>query len=56
MRELEKQIMDLLNERDGLTDRELTDRILGLGTPQQSINSKCRQLKHRGVLSTRNTA
>jgi ribosomal protein L21E len=51
MGKLEKKIMDALNERNGQTDRELTDRILGFGTPQQSINSECRYQKQKGTLT-----
>jgi len=27
-----------------MSDRELADKLLGLGAPQQSINKMCRQL------------
>jgi hypothetical protein len=38
----------------GLTDREITDRLMGQKAPQQAVNQACRALAQRGLL-TRHT-
>ncbi|MBV7506769.1 MarR family transcriptional regulator [Bacillus sp. sid0103] len=34
----------------GFTDREITDKIIGHGKPQQSVNIACRDLESRGLI------
>lgn len=42
----------LLELKNGpLSDRELTDKILGKGTAQQGINQACRQLAGKGIIN-----
>jgi len=45
-----ERIMTLLNNEDGLTDREITDRVDGVDEPQQAVNQICRQLATKGIL------
>lgn len=45
---LKEQILDLLQQRPGLTDREITDIVVGPSAPQQSVNQVCRQLGEKG--------
>ncbi|AGE20784.1 MarR family transcriptional regulator [Geobacillus stearothermophilus] len=47
---LTDRIITLLTEKDGLTDREITDILLGKNNPQQSVNQACRNLANRGLL------
>ncbi|WP_240489163.1 MarR family transcriptional regulator [Cohnella thermotolerans] len=44
------KIITLLKDRDGLTDREITNILLGEKVPQQSVNQVCRALVNKGVL------
>ena len=44
MTTLRNRIVDLLNQNPGLSDREIANRLLGIGTPQQSVNAACRKL------------
>jgi hypothetical protein len=47
---LKEQILAEL--KDGpMSDRELTDKLLGIGAPQQSINQACRQLAEKGIIT-----
>ncbi len=48
---IKDKILQELEKCDGLSDRELTDRILGQGQPQQSINQACRKLESLGKLT-----
>jgi len=47
---LKDKIVDLMKDRSGLTDREITDLLLGKGMPQQSVNQACRTLEAKGVI------
>jgi hypothetical protein len=47
-------IMNLLSQENGLTDREITDRIFGKGSPQQQTNQICRALESKGYLNRLN--
>lgn len=47
---LKARILSLLGEQGGLTDRELTDRLLGSRVGQQRVNQACRQLVAEGAL------
>jgi len=47
------QVICLLQDKPGLSDREITDRLLGPGRPQQSTNGMCRRLEKNGVLVRR---
>jgi hypothetical protein len=39
---LNERIIELLKIENGLTDREITDRIKGRGEPQQNVNITCK--------------
>jgi hypothetical protein len=47
---LKEKILLVLKEFPGLTDRQITDRVLGLHKPQQSVNQICRDLESKGFL------
>ncbi|MEE9230653.1 MAG: MarR family transcriptional regulator [Acidobacteriota bacterium] len=47
------QILELLADRPGKTDREITNAIKGRGEPQQGVNQECRHLANQGVLERR---
>jgi hypothetical protein len=47
---LKDRIITLLKNRDGLTDREITDALLGKNNPQQAVNQACRALADKSVL------
>lgn len=47
---LKEKILKLLSEEDGLTDREITDKLFGKGMQQQSVNQTCRKLVNEGKL------
>jgi hypothetical protein len=38
---LKEEIIELLEERTGLSDREITDELRGKGAAQQPINQAC---------------
>lgn len=42
--------MDLLIDKEGLTDREITNVILGVNEPQQAVNQVCRALTSKGII------
>ena len=48
MPSLQQRILDLVQVKPGLTDREITDILLGKGEPQQSINGMARMLERGG--------
>ncbi|ELK38967.1 hypothetical protein BAG01nite_48410 [Brevibacillus agri] len=50
MKTLKDKIIDILSDREGLTDREITDLLLGKGMPQQSVNQACRSLEAKGII------
>lgn len=47
---IKERIIQELRKENYLSDRELTDRILGTGMAQQSVNSACRQLMSNGLI------
>ena len=54
MTTLKEKIYNLTKQNPGLTDREITDILLGPGKPQQSINQTCRALESQGILQRKN--
>ncbi|MCT2195991.1 MarR family transcriptional regulator [Paenibacillus sp. p3-SID1389] len=51
---LKDKIITLLNEKDGLTDREIANAILGVNEPQQAVNQTCRTLATKGIIKRKN--
>src|SRR6266568_1415550 len=47
---LPDRILALVQRRPGLTDREITDVLVGKGAPQQHVNQTCNRLHARGLL------
>jgi hypothetical protein len=47
---LKEKIILELGKEDGLSDRDLTDKILGMNAPQQAFNQACRQLADKGII------
>lgn len=47
---IKDRIIYELQKENYLSDRELTDRILGINVPQQSINQACRNLENLGKI------
>jgi len=47
---LKEQILAEL-KNGPMSDRELTDKLLGMRAPQQSINQACRQLVEKGIIT-----
>ncbi|MFJ7729643.1 hypothetical protein ACIQXV_26525 [Neobacillus sp. NPDC097160] len=47
---LKEKIIELLKVDDGFTDREITDKIMGHGKPQQNVNIACRDIESRGMI------
>jgi hypothetical protein len=47
---LKKRIINLLRKADGLSDREITNRLICKETRQQPINQACRKLMAEGSL------
>ncbi len=50
MSSLPARIVALLESRPGLTDREITDELLGPSAAHQHVNSLCRRLAVKGAL------
>jgi hypothetical protein len=50
MSEIKKNIIHLLDNNPGLSDRELTDAIQGRQISPQYMNQNCRYLESRGIL------
>ncbi len=50
MAKLRDRILEAVRSTPGLTDRELADRLLGQGAPQQNVNQAARQLASTGQL------
>ncbi|MBV6450754.1 MAG: hypothetical protein MHPDNHAH_01480 [Anaerolineales bacterium] len=50
---LAEKIVELLKRKPGLSDRNITDELFGIGKPQQPVNIACRELKKRGILIRR---
>jgi len=53
MNSLGQRVLLLIQEHPGLSDREITDRLLGEGAPQQGVNQACRVLRARGDIARR---
>jgi hypothetical protein len=53
MATLKEQLMKLVRSTPGLTDREMTDRLLGPGAGQQALNQVARQLASAGRIVRR---
>ena len=51
---LAERIVELLKQNSGLSDRQITDRLLGVGKPQQPVNIACRNLEQRGIILRQN--
>lgn len=47
---LPERIIELLKQNPGLSDRQITDKLFGVGKPQQPVNIACRNLEKRGFL------
>jgi hypothetical protein len=47
---LKEQIINLLNQKPGLTDREITDILFGPDKPPQNVNQTCRNLGSQGII------
>lgn len=47
---LKDKIITLLKNQDGLTDRELTNAIIGENEPQQAVNQACRSLEKKQII------
>ncbi|MEK5419512.1 MarR family transcriptional regulator [Paenibacillus sp. FSL L8-0708] len=47
---LKDKIMNLLIDKEGLTDREITNAILGVNEPQQAVNQVCRLMTSKGII------
>lgn len=50
MATLKEKIIGELEKESHLSDRELTDRILGIGQPQQPVNIACRELEKKNII------
>jgi len=50
---LKDEIVAIVKQFPGLTDREITDRVRGKNSPQQPINSACRSLQDAGLFNRR---
>lgn len=50
MATLRQDIIDLLETRAGLTDREITNALRGSAAPQQPVNQQARALAEQGLL------
>ena len=50
---LAERIVKLLKQNPGLSDRQITDNLLGADKPQQPVNIVCRNLEKKGILSRR---
>ncbi len=48
---LRQRILELLQRRNGLTDREITDELFTIGAAQQPINQACRALESQKLIS-----
>ncbi|MFS0871086.1 MULTISPECIES: MarR family transcriptional regulator [Paenibacillus] len=51
---LKDKIISYLKDKDGLTDREIANGILGLNEPQQAVNQACRALEGKGLIKREN--
>lgn len=53
MASLGDRILALIQTSPGLTDREITDLLVGKAAPQQHVNQTCNRLHRRGLLLRR---
>lgn len=51
MPRLPERIKDLLRENPGLSDREITDQLVGRDRQQQHVNATCRRLAKKGHIN-----
>ncbi|WP_246310790.1 MarR family transcriptional regulator [Paenibacillus xylanilyticus] len=51
---LKDKIIGYLKDKDGLTDREIANGILGVNEPQQAVNQACRALEGKGLIKRGN--
>ncbi len=50
MATMKQRIVELLRQKVGLSDREITDTLIAKGASQQSINQICRDLEKQGIV------
>lgn len=50
---LRQRVLQLLQNGDGLTDREIADRVFAPGAAQQPVNQTCHQMESQGQLFRR---
>src|SRR5437870_4030952 len=50
MTTLRDRVLSLIRSTSGLTDREITDRLLGTGSVQQGVNQAARALTSEGLV------
>lgn len=50
MASMKERIIELLRENGNLSDREITDILVGKGAAQQPINQTCRDLESQGII------
>ena len=48
---LAEKIVELLQHESGLSDREITNELFGVGKSQQSVNATCNKLEKKGILT-----
>lgn len=53
MATLQEQILQLLTEKPGLTDREITNALREVSAPQQPVNIVARSLASKGLVDRR---
>lgn len=53
MATLRDRVLRLIRSTPGLTDREITDRLLGTGSAQQGVNQAARALASEGLVTRR---
>jgi hypothetical protein len=53
MATLRERVLNLIRSTPGLTDREITERIMGLGSAQQAVNQAARRLTEEGLVIRR---
>jgi hypothetical protein len=51
---LKDKILTYLKDKDGLTDREITNAVLGVNDPPQAVNQNCSALVSKGILKRMN--
>jgi len=51
---LAERIVESLKQNPGLSDRQIIDRLFGIGKPQQQVNIACRNPEKRGALLRKN--